>query len=218
VAVALGFAILAVGLVMGALTSPGDGSGYVMVWLAVAGLGLGVCLPTVMDAALGALSPEHGGVGSALIQAVRMVGGAFGAAILGSVINATYRGHLHLDGLPAQAAAAVRDSVAAGVAVAKQAGSAELLAMVRDAFIHGMDTALLVCAGVTAAGVILALLFLPRRETATAGAGVDARVPGDDARTDAAAEAAFAVAADPALSRAGSEEVESGHEGTFAVE
>jgi MFS transporter, DHA2 family, multidrug resistance protein len=198
VAVAIGFAILAAGLVMGALTTSGDGSGYVMAWLAVAGLGLGVCMPTVMDAALGALSPEHGGVGSALIQAVRMVGGAFGAAILGSIINGVYRGHLHLDGLPTQAAAAVRDSVASGVAVAEQAGSAELLAVVRDAFIRGMDAALLVCAVVTVAGVVLALAFLPRREVATAGAGVDA--------------------ADPTLPRAGSEEIESGHEGVLAAE
>jgi DHA2 family multidrug resistance protein-like MFS transporter len=177
VAVAIGFAILAAGLVMGALTGTGDGSGYVMVWLAIAGLGLGVCLPTAMDAALGALSPEHGGVGSGLIQALRMVGGAFGAAILGSVLNAGYRGRLELTGLPAEAVAAVRDSVAAGVAVARQAGSADLLAMVRDAFVHGMNTALVVCAAAAAAGVVLALVFLPRRGEAVGRAGVDARVP-----------------------------------------
>jgi EmrB/QacA subfamily drug resistance transporter len=216
VAVAIGFAILAAGLVMGALTSSGDGSGYVMAWLTVAGLGLGVCLPTVMDAALGALSPEHGGVGSGLIQAVRMVGGAFGAAILGSVINEAYRGQLHLDGLPAQAAAAVRDSVSAGVAIAEQAGSADLLAIVRGAFIHGMDTALLVCAAVTAAGVVLALVFLPRRARAIAGAGVDARSPGGAEQTDATTMA-IAATADPHLLPAESEEVESAH-GAFAVE
>jgi EmrB/QacA subfamily drug resistance transporter len=179
VAVAIGFAILAAGLTMGAFTDPADGSGYAMLWLTITGLGLGVCLPTAMDAALGSLSPEHGGVGSAIIQSVRMVGGAFGAAILGSVLNAGYRGQLELGALPAQAAAAVRDSVSAGVAVAKQLGSADLLAMVRDAFIHGMSIALVVCAGAAGAGVILTLLFLPRRSEGAAGAGVDARTSGD---------------------------------------
>jgi EmrB/QacA subfamily drug resistance transporter len=180
VAVAIGFAILTAGLAMGALTGSGDGDVYAMAWLTFAGAGLGVCLPTAMDAALGALSPEHGGIGSAVIQSVRMVGGAFGAAILGSVLNTGYRGALELGGLPAEAAAAARDSVAAGVAVAKQLGSDELLAMVRDAFIHGMSIALVVCAGAGAAGVILALLFMPRRSETTAGAGVDARPPHRD--------------------------------------
>ena len=66
-------------------------------------------------------------MGSALIQSLRMVGGAFGAAILGSVLNASYRAQLQLDGLPSQAAAGVRDSVAAGTAIARQLGSADLL-------------------------------------------------------------------------------------------
>jgi Na+/melibiose symporter-like transporter len=229
-AVAVGFAILAGGLVLGALTSVHDGSGYAMMWLAIAGLGLGVCLPTAMDAALGALSPEHGGVGSGVIQALRMVGGAFGAAILGSILNESYRGQLHLDGLPAQAAAAVQDSVAAGAAVARQLGSTQLLTMVRDAFIHGMGVAFLVCAAAAVAGVVLALRFMPRREEATAGAGEDARAPGAGgpaataeagpatagaASTMAASAGAASTAAAPSP---GAQEVESGHEGAFAVE
>jgi MFS transporter, DHA2 family, multidrug resistance protein len=187
-AISLGFAILAAGLVLAALTRPADGSGYAMAWLAVAGLGLGVAMPTAMDAALGALSPEHSGVGSALIQSLRMVGGAFGAAILGSVLNASYRGQLQLTGLPAEAAAAVRDSVAAGTAVARQLGSADLLIMVRDAFVHGMDTAFLVCAAATVAGAVLALLFMPSRLQAPSDAGVDARPCAENgpARVDAA--------------------------------
>ena len=211
-AVALGFAILAVALGLGAHTSASNGSAYAMGWLAVAGLGLGVALPTTMNAAIGALSPEHGGVGSALIQALRMVGGAFGAAILGSVLNAGYRGQLHLTGLPAQAAAAVQDSVAAGVAVAKQLGSADLLAMVRDAFVHGMTTAYVACAGAAVAGVVLALVFMPRREQATEGAGDDARAPDGG---DAAAAVEPAAVVSQAVTAEG---VESGHEGAFASE
>jgi len=208
-AVALGFAILAAGLVLGARTHAGDGGGYAMAWLAIAGVGLGVGLPTAMDAALGALSPEHGGVGSALIQALRMVGGAFGAAILGSVINSGYRGALELGVLPAQASALVQDSVAAGVAVAKQLGSADLLAMVRAAFVHGMNTAFLVCAGAAVAGVALALVFMPNRAGAgkTAGAGEE---PSGGATSDAPAERAGT----PAPAHEG---VESAH-GALAVD
>ena len=64
-AIALGFAIIACGLALGSRTNATDGSVFAMAWLAVTGAGLGIALPTAMDAALGALSPEHGGVGSA---------------------------------------------------------------------------------------------------------------------------------------------------------
>jgi DHA2 family multidrug resistance protein-like MFS transporter len=57
----------------------------------------------------------------------------------------------------------VRDSAAAGVAVAHQFGSAALLDSVRAAFVHGMDTLLWTCGGLAVAGVMLALAFLPRR-------------------------------------------------------
>jgi hypothetical protein len=56
------------------------------------------------------------------------------------------------------AAAAVRQSVFRGVAVAQKIHSASLLASVRAAFMHGMDMALLVSAGIALAGVVLTLL------------------------------------------------------------
>jgi len=162
-AVALGFGILAVALGLGATTDLHSGSVFGAVWLAVGGLGLGFAMPTAMDAALGALSPERSGVGSALIQAVRQAAASIGVAILGSVLNATYRGGLDLAGLPPTAATAVRESVSAGVAVARRLGSDPLLRAVQTAFVHGMDVMLWVCGSLAAAGVVLALAFLPRQ-------------------------------------------------------
>jgi hypothetical protein len=52
--------------------------------------------------------------------------------------------------------------VFAGVAVAQQIGSASLLHSVRSAFADGMDTALIVSAGIAVVGLALTLLFLPR--------------------------------------------------------
>jgi MFS transporter, DHA2 family, multidrug resistance protein len=161
--VALGFVVLAGGLFLGATTGSSDGAGFAMLWLAVAGLGLGFVMPVAMDAALGALSAERAGVGSALIQALRMVGGSFGAAMLGSVLNSAYRGGLDVAGLPAAAAGAARDSVTAGVAVAQQLHAAALLESVHAAFIHGLDVSLLVCGGLAVAGAVLAVAFLPSR-------------------------------------------------------
>jgi DHA2 family multidrug resistance protein-like MFS transporter len=161
--VVVGFAVAAAGLLLGAFTGAGDGTWFAATWLTVAGIGTGVALPPAMNAALGRLTGERSGVGSALISAVRQVGGTFGVAVLGSVLNSAYRSRLHLAGLPGQAADAVRDNVAAGVVVAHQLGSADLLAMVQGAFVHGMDVLLACSGGIAAAAAVLALAFLPGR-------------------------------------------------------
>jgi DHA2 family multidrug resistance protein-like MFS transporter len=168
--VALGFAVMAGGLGAGATTSLHTGEGFTLGWVAALGAGLGLAMPTAMDAALSALSKERSGAGSALILAVRQVGGTIGVAVLGSVLNAGYHARLEVAGLPPQLAEVVRDSAAAGVAVAQQLGSAALLGAVRAAFVHGMDTLLWACAGLAVAGVMLALAFLPRRAAPRAAA------------------------------------------------
>ena len=166
--VALGFAVMAAGLGAGATTSLHTIDGFTLTWVAVLGAGLGLALPTAVDAALGVLSQERSGAGSALILAVRQVGATIGVAVLGSVLNAGYHARLDVTGLPPQLGAAVRDSAAAGVAVAQQLGSAPLLDSVRAAFVHGMDLLLWTCGGLAVGGVMLALMFLPRRAEAVA--------------------------------------------------
>lgn len=161
--VALGFAILAGGLALGATTGVGSSTGFTGVWMAVVGVGTGLALATTASAALSELSEERAGVGSAVLQALKNVGGPFGTAILGSVLSSTYQSQLPLAGLPAAAADAVKTSVFAGVTVAGQLGSEPLLSSVRAAFVSGMDAALMASAGIAAVGVVLALVFLPRR-------------------------------------------------------
>ncbi|MGX6601457.1 MFS transporter [Micromonosporaceae bacterium Da 78-11] len=161
-----GLALIAVALFAGARTGPGTGYGYVAAWVGAAGLGLGFTLPPAMDAALGALTPERSGVGNALLQAMRQVGGAIGVAVLGTVLNAGYRGGVDVAGLPGPVADAVRDSAASGVAAATRLGDQALLDSVRAAFTHGMDRSLVVAAVIAAVGAVLALVFLPARPAA----------------------------------------------------
>jgi DHA2 family multidrug resistance protein-like MFS transporter len=172
VAVALGLVLLTASFAVATTTGAASGSAFAAGWIAVSGFGTGLALPTAMDAALGGLAAERAGVGSAVIQALRMVGGSFGAAVLGSVLNSGYRAHLdhahlNLAGLPAPAADAVRQSVLAGVAVAQRLGSSALRADVVDAYLHGMAAMMWTCAGLAAVGAVLALAFLPRRRGTT---------------------------------------------------
>jgi len=164
--VAAGLALIGAALAAGALTGPDTGYRYVAVWITAAGLGVGLTLPPSMDAALGALSADRSGVGSALIQAMRQVGSAIGVAVLGTVLNSGYRDQVDVTALPAAAAGAVRDSATAGVVVADRLGSPALLESVRAAFTHGMHRSLLVAAAIALLGAVLSLLFLPARPPA----------------------------------------------------
>ena len=159
-----GFAIMAVALVVGTLTSARSGTGFVSAWFAAAGLGLGLALPTALNAALGALTAERSGSGSALITAMRQVGATIGVAALGTVLNSVYQNRLDLGGLPRAAAHAAHASVAGGLGVARATGSAALLGAVRDAYTSGLDVMLWVCAGIAVAAALLAAAFLPRQE------------------------------------------------------
>ena len=168
--VAAGFAIMAVALAIGTRTTVASGTGFAAAWFAVTGLGLGIAMPTAMNAALGALSAARSGSGSALITAMRQVGGTIGVAVLGTVLATVYRSQLHLTGLPGAAQSAIRNSVAGGVATARATGSPVLLEAVRGAYVNGMDVLLWVCSGIAIGSALLALAFLPARADAAPGA------------------------------------------------
>jgi MFS transporter, DHA2 family, multidrug resistance protein len=168
-----GFAIMAVALAVGSGTSPASGTGYLVSWFALTGFGLGLAMPTALNAALGALSAERSGSGSALMTAMRQVGGTIGVAVLGTVLATVYRSHLVVAGLPAQTASQARSSVAAGAAIARQAHSAALGGSVHAAYSAGVDAMLWVCAGIAIAAAVLAALFMPQRAGSGTAAGLE---------------------------------------------
>jgi EmrB/QacA subfamily drug resistance transporter len=163
VTVTAGFVVLGAGLVLATTTTQASGYGLAATWTAIGGLGAGLALATASSAALAAITAERAGVASALMQAVQKLGTPLAAAILGSVLNAGYTAGLDLTGVPAPAAAAMRDSVYAGVEVADRLGSPDLLLAVRTAFVDGLEQMLWVSAGVAALGVLLTVAFLPAR-------------------------------------------------------
>jgi DHA2 family multidrug resistance protein-like MFS transporter len=169
ITVALGFALLGTGMLIGASTGTASSSGFVAAWMAIVGAGMGLAMATAASATLSELSQERSGVGSAVLQALQKTGGPLGTAILGSVLSSAYQARLHLAGLPPAATKVVKESLFAGLAVAEQLDSPLLLASVRAAFVHGMDLSLVVAAGIAAVGIVLTVVFLPGRTAATAG-------------------------------------------------
>lgn len=162
ITVAAGLGVLATALIVGSANITA-GDGITAAWMVAAGLGAGLGLSTAASTAMIELDAERSGVGAALVQAVVKLGPAFGATFLGSVLVSTYQRVVPIEGLPADAAAAVRSSVFGGLGVAHATGSAALADGVRGAFEAGMTDALRLAALVAVIGIVPALAYLPRR-------------------------------------------------------
>ncbi len=182
--VALGFALVAVAMLIGAATGVTSGDGFIAAWMALNGLGMGITFATAATAALTEIPAERSGVGSAVMQALQKTGGPLGAAVMGSVLNTAYLSQLQLAALPPTLASTVRGSLFGGLAVAAQLRSPALLSMVRSAFVNGMDASLAAAAIVAGVGLLLTLIFLPQRSL-PAGAS-----PADSAGVAAASKSA----------------------------
>lgn len=144
--------------------------GPVLVSMVLIAVGLGLVAAPSTDAILAVLPPAKAGVGSAVNDVTRELGGAFGVAVVGAVFSSVYGPRLVERlagvGLPGPALAAARASTAAALGVAGQAPSQARAAIVdaaRSSFVEGFSRASLVCAGVVVAGALFAFLVLPTR-------------------------------------------------------
>lgn len=125
------------------------------------GAGMGLAMTPATTAVTDALPPALQGVGSAVNDLSREVGGALGIAVLGSVLSAVYRSNLTLPGLPAAAAGAARSSLA----VAAGMGGA-VRTQAQSAFLDGMQSALLSAGGAALCGALVVGVLLRRRADA----------------------------------------------------
>lgn len=150
----------------------------------VVGVGLGLTTAPATESIMGSLSANKAGVGSAVNDTTRELGGTLGVAISGSVFSSAYTSSLGdspvVAALPEVARTATEDSVGAASVVADRLGAAApaYLADVNQAFLSGMRGAWLVAAGVAAAGAVFARRYLPARAVADEPAPmtVDAQV------------------------------------------
>src|SRR5580693_3119263 len=161
--VAGGLAVLTGGLVMLSQIHLATGYAYVAAGLAVTGLGTGAA---AIDAVMAAAGGDEAGVGASVNSAVRQVGGAIAVAVLGGVLSAGYIRTLGpaLDALPVRDAAIARASITQAAQLARHlpAGGG-LRAAAGRAFLHGMSTVMLICAGVATLAALTSLRYLPGR-------------------------------------------------------
>jgi hypothetical protein len=131
------------------------------------GIGIGMAMTPATDAVMGSLPLAKASVGSAVNDAARTTGGAFGVAIMGSIMASSYRGDMDVIGAGAAAQDSLSGALATAAGLGGQAG-ARLAATAQEAFVSGMHTAVLIGAAIALTGALVALLFLPAREGGTA--------------------------------------------------
>ena len=137
------------------------------------GLGLGLTSAPATEAVMGAVQTDKAGIGSAVNDATREVGGTLGVAVIGSVFASLYTADIEelASTLPPGAGATAADSIGAAVSVVAQLppGQAELLfAAAESGFYQGLQAGCLVASGVAVVGAIVAAIALPARPTTVA--------------------------------------------------
>jgi predicted MFS family arabinose efflux permease len=164
--VSVGLAITACGFAM--LSTADAESTYLFVAgaLFLFSAGMGLAMTPATNAIMGAVPRDNAGIGAAINDTTRQVGGAFGVAVIGSILSTSYRDRLEgvVAQLPSEAANVARESIGGATQVALQIGGQPgeaLRAAANDAFVRGMHEAFLLAAGVALASSLLALVFLP---------------------------------------------------------
>jgi len=148
---------------------------------------MGTAMVPATDSIMGSLPLAKAGVGSAMNDTTRQIGGALGVAILGSVFASAFTSNVSpsLTELPADVAAMASQSVDQAINAGTQLGGpagAAIVAAAKQSFISAMDRGLFVGAGIALVGAIVALIWLPSRAATPA----EEPLPAENADREAA--------------------------------
>jgi Na+/melibiose symporter-like transporter len=143
-------------------------------------VGMGLVMAPATESIMGSLPRAKAGVGSAMNDTTRQVGGALGVAVVGSVMLSTYGSRvgdaLTSSKLPVSAdvVSQAKQSLATalGVATDKHVPAAlqtKLVTEINEAFVSGMHRGVLFAAAATLIGAIVVFRWLPAHGTEVDG-------------------------------------------------
>ena len=143
--------------------------GYVLM-----GSGMGTAMTPATDSIMGSVPAVKAGIGSAMNDTTRQLGGALGVAVLGTVMNTIYLNDVAvlaenplLSQMPEQAMEFVSSSIQGAHLVAEQIPVPQLSELVIDtadaAFVAGLTQAMLFGSFIIGAAALLTFAILPTR-------------------------------------------------------
>ena len=147
------------------------------------GSGIGLTGAPATESIMGAVPAAKAGVGSAINDATRILGGTLGVAVIGSIYASLYASRLAETlptGLPGSIADPARRSVGIALGAADRldalgrSGAARgLRDAATSAFFDGFQTAVLVAAAIALGGMVVALALIPNQPPAASAEPAD---------------------------------------------
>lgn len=164
--ISAGFAVIATGFLVAATFRPDTSYLVVAVSFVLMAAGMAIIFPPTTEAIVSSLPQSKAGVGSAVNDTSREVGGSIGIALLGSLMSVGYRNGLgdSLDGLPEGLRAAAEDSIGGANFAALELPpdqGATLLEAASDAYSTGVTVSMLAAAGVCVLTGIVIFIWHP---------------------------------------------------------
>lgn len=191
----IGIVSMAIGMLLLSRLQIDGGILQVMAPLALFGFGGGMVLAPLTDTVMAAIPVADAGVGSAVNDVSRELGGALGVAVIGTIVNGLYSSNVEeaLAGAGSpQLVAAAREGIGGAVLASDglAGGSVEtVLGAANRAFVDAITTGFRISAAILLATIVVALALLPKRMRA-AQAGFEAEAGdgiaedyGDEERT-----------------------------------
>ncbi len=180
--IASGLSVVALGLAMASFLGTDTPYALLAVCLVILATGMAMTMAPATTSIMSSLPLGKAGVGSAVNDTTRELGGALGVAVLGSLVASHYASSIgSVPGFAGAPGDLARRSLGAALQVAASAGEGgpQLAAAARAAFVDAMSLAFLVAAGVALGAAAMVARFMPGRNDARGiqGAGLGGGAP-----------------------------------------
>jgi EmrB/QacA subfamily drug resistance transporter len=170
VVVGTGMTLMATGLLLATSLDASSSYGAIAWRMVVMATGMALTMAPATDSIMGSLPLAKAGVGSAVNDTTRQIGGAVGVAVVGSVFSSIYSSQVGdaIAGqpVPPDVATGIKDSVGFALQTAGRIGGeagAQLADAASSAFVDGFHAGLIVGGVVAAIGAVCVFLWLPAR-------------------------------------------------------
>jgi predicted MFS family arabinose efflux permease len=165
--VTAGLSLIALGLAL--MSTIHAASPYLVVisYFLIMSVGMGMTMAPATESVMGSLPRAKAGVGSAVNDTTRQVGGALGVAIIGSVVSSVYAADIasigRRFGIGAADLAVAESSLGGAQRIAPSLGerSDAFLAAANDGFVHSLGIGLRIAAAIIVFAAVMAWRFLP---------------------------------------------------------
>jgi EmrB/QacA subfamily drug resistance transporter len=165
--VTTGLSLIALGLAL--MSTIHAASPYLVVisYFLIMSVGMGMTMAPATESVMGSLPRAKAGVGSAVNDTTRQVGGALGVAIIGSVVSSVYAADIASIGgrfgIGATDLELAESSLGGAQQIAPSLGerSDAFLAAANDGFVHSLSIGLRIAAAIIVFAAVMAWRFLP---------------------------------------------------------